>query len=86
MSEIPVPKQNEHRFKPGQSGDPKGKPRAPNHAIRFTESLKKSDSKAIIKAMTEVGALFLGKASRLYEQKAHPVLVIVQPQYGTVHF
>jgi hypothetical protein len=36
--------------------------------------------------MTEVGAFFLDKASRLYEQKAHAVLVIVQPQYGTEHF
>jgi hypothetical protein len=45
MTEIPVPKQYEHRFKPGQSGNPKGKPRGPNYATRFMESLKKGDSK-----------------------------------------
>jgi hypothetical protein len=69
MSEIPVPKQYEHWFKPGQSGNPKSKPRDPNYATRFMESLKKGGSKAIIQAMTEVGAFFLDKASRLYEQR-----------------
>jgi len=33
------------------------------------KSLKKGDFKAIIQAMTEVGAYFLDEASRLYEQR-----------------
>jgi hypothetical protein len=53
MAEIPVPKQYPHRFQPGVSGNPRGKPRGPNYATRFMESLKKGDSKAIIEAMVE---------------------------------
>jgi hypothetical protein len=45
----------------GSSGNPKDKPRGPDYATRFMESPKKCDSKAIIQAMAEVGALFLDK-------------------------
>jgi Family of unknown function (DUF5681) len=52
-TQLPVPKQYPHRFKPGQSGNPRGKPRGPNYATKFMESLKKGDSQAIIQAMVE---------------------------------
>jgi len=53
MSDFPVPKQYPHRFRPGVSGNPKGKPRGPNYATKFMESLKKGDSQKIIQAMVE---------------------------------
>ena len=39
-TENSVPKQKSHLFQPGQSGNPKGKPKgAKNHATRLAESL-----------------------------------------------
>jgi hypothetical protein len=51
MSEILVPKQYEHRFKLGQSGNPKGKPRGPNYATKFMGSVKRASPKPSSRAV-----------------------------------
>jgi Family of unknown function (DUF5681) len=75
MSDFPVPKQYPHRFRPGISGNPKGKPRGPNYATRFMESLKKGDSKAIIAAMVEKARNGSVAASELILSRLMPVPV-----------
>jgi hypothetical protein len=68
MSEIPVPKQYEHRFnRPKRQSE--GQAAWPQLRNPVHGEPEKGDSKVIIQAMTEVGAFFLDKASRLYEQR-----------------
>ena len=54
-TENSVPKQKSHLFQPGQSGNPKGKPKgAKNHATRLAESLLDGETEKLTRKAVEL--------------------------------
>ena len=89
-TENSVPKQKSHLFQPGQSGNPKGKPKgAKNHATRLAESLLDGDTEKLTRKAVELAlsgdtvALRLCLERVLPPRKSRPVNIAL-PETKTI--
>jgi len=89
-TENSVSKQKPHLFQPGQSGNPKGKPKgAKNHATRLAESLLDGDTEKLTRKAVELAlsgdtvALRLCLERILPPRKSRPVNIAL-PETKTI--